>query len=72
MPLCSCSTPGRKPGTSTSEIIGILKLLHVFINLAALHDASMSRVPALHKLWFATIPTVLPSILAKPITMFCA
>ena len=39
---------------------------------AALAEASMSRQPASSCGWFATMPTVAPSIRPKPVMMFFA
>eukprot|EP00962_Isochrysis_galbana_P048654 scaffold20356_cov125-Isochrysis_galbana.AAC.12 len=46
MPSCSCTRPGRKPGTSTKVRIGMLKQSQKRTNRAALMEASMSRHPA--------------------------
>ena len=46
IPPCSCSVPGRKPGTSTKVTSGILKASQNLTNLAALVDASISKHPA--------------------------
>ena len=72
MPLCSWSVPGRYPGVSTSVTIGMLKESQNRIKRAVLVDELMSRAPARYIGWLATMPTVLPPILAKPTTMFSA
>lgn len=72
MPLCSCRTPGRNPGTSSMATSGMLKQSQNRMNRAALSLASMSSAPARWFGWLATNPTVLPAILPNPITMFCA
>lgn len=46
MPPCSCSTPGRKPGTSTSVSRGMLKASQKRTNRAAFSDESISNTPA--------------------------
>ena len=70
IPPYSWDTPGKNPGTSTRVTIGILKASQKRTNLAAFLEESISRPPARYKGWFATIPTVFPSILARPTTMF--
>lgn len=45
MPLCSWPVPGRKPGTSTNVIIGMLKASQNRTNLAPLTDELMSKQP---------------------------
>ena len=57
MPPYSCATPGRKPGTSTSVRIGMLKASQKRTKRAALRDESMSSTPARYSGWFATMPT---------------
>ncbi len=61
MPPCSWSTPGRKPGTSSSVISGMLNASHICTNRAAFSEAWMSSTPASDCGWFATIPTTWPS-----------
>ena len=61
MPPCSWSTPGRKPGTSSSVTIGMLKASHICTKRAAFSDASMSSTPARDCGWLATMPTTWPS-----------
>ena len=56
MPLYSWSVPGRKPGTSTSMTIGMLKQSQVRTNRAAFSEALMSRQPANWVGWLATMP----------------
>src|SRR5271157_737466 len=46
MPPRSCSTPGMKPGTSTSVTSGMLKQLQKRMKRAPLSAASMSSAPA--------------------------
>ena len=46
IPPCSCSVPGRKPGTSTKVTKGMLKASQNLTNLAAFVDASISKHPA--------------------------
>ena len=46
IPLYSCLTPGKNPGTSTNVIIGILKASQKQTNLLALSLASQSIAPA--------------------------
>ena len=70
MPPHSWSVPGRKPGTSTKVMRGMLKQSQNLINLVALSHELMSRTPDKTSGLFATIPTELPSSLAKPIIMF--
>ncbi len=62
MPPCSWSTPGRKPGTSSSVTNGMLNASHSCTNRAAFSDAWMSSTPANDCGWFATMPTTCPSI----------
>ena len=71
IPLCSCDTPGKKPGTSTKVTIGILKQSQNLTNLPPFLPESISRHPAKTKGWFATNPTVHTSILPKPVIIFC-
>src|SRR3954453_4145339 len=61
IPPCSWSTPGRKPGTSTSVTSGMLNASQVCTNRAAFSLASMSSTPARTAGWFATMPTTWPS-----------
>jgi len=72
MPLCSCSTPGRKPGTSQNVTNGMLKASHVRTNFAAFDDDSMSNTPAMAMGLLPTIPTGCPPSRANPQTMFGA
>ena len=72
MPPCSCCTPGRKPGTSTNVISGMLKALQKRMKRAALVEALMSSTPASTEGWLAMMPTVPPGMRAKPTTMFMA
>ena len=69
MPACSCSVPGRYPGTSTSVTTGTLKASQNWTKRPAFSDASTSRVPASHRGWLATMPTDSPSMQAKPTTI---
>ncbi len=46
MPPCSCSTPGRNPGTSSKVMSGMLNASQNRTNRAPFTDASMSRHPA--------------------------
>jgi hypothetical protein len=46
IPPCSCSTPGKKPGTSTSVKRGILNASQNLTNLEALIDELISNTPA--------------------------
>ena len=46
IPPCSCSTPGRNPGTSTKVTIGILNASQNLTNLAAFSEALISKTPA--------------------------
>ncbi|CAB4932332.1 unannotated protein [freshwater metagenome] len=72
MPSHSWSVPGRKPGTSTRVMTGMLNASQVRTNLAAFSDAEMSRVPANCIGWFATTPTECPSTRPNPQMMFGA
>ena len=72
IPPCSCSTPGRKPGTSTSVRRGMLKASQKRTNRAALSDESISNTPANSKGWLAIIPIVFPLILAIVVMIFSA
>ncbi|CKP13838.1 Uncharacterised protein [Mycobacterium tuberculosis] len=72
MPLYSWSVPGRKPGTSTSMTMGILKQSQVRTNRAAFSEALISRQPAKCVGWLATMPTGRPSMRPNPTTMFWA
>src|SRR5919106_924042 len=72
MPRCSWSTPGRKPGTSTSVSNGTLNASQVRTNRAALSDASMSSTPASTSGCCATTPTLRPSTRANPQMMLRA
>jgi hypothetical protein len=54
------AVPGRKPGTSTSVRIGMLKASQKRTKRAAFGDESMSRQPASTIGWLATTPTVEP------------
>ena len=71
-PPYSCAVPGRKPGTSTKVRIGISKASQKRTKRAALREASQSSTPASTIGWFATTPTVRPSMRPKPVTMFLA
>src|ERR1044072_65733 len=46
MPVCSCSTPGRKPGTSTKVRTGTLKASQVRTKRAAFSLAAEAGAPA--------------------------
>jgi hypothetical protein len=72
MPPYSCAVPGRKPGTSTKVTMGMLKASQKRTKRAPLTEESMSSTPASSEGWFATMPTVRPSIRAKPVRMFLA
>ena len=72
MPPYSWAVPGMKPGTSTRVTIGMLKQSQKRTKRAALIDESMSRQPASTMGWLATMPTVEPSMRAKPMTMLSA
>ena len=71
-PPYSCVVPGRKPGTSTKVRIGIEKQSQKRTKRAALRLLSMSRQPASTIGWFATTPTVRPSMRMKPVRMLRA
>src|SRR3989344_335631 len=70
MPLCSWSTPGRYPVTSTKFIIGIEKLSQNLTNLAIFPEEFMSRQPANTDGWLATMPIAMLFNLANPTTAF--
>ena len=72
IPPYSWAVPGRKPGTSTKVITGMLKASQKRTKRAAFFDESMSRQPARTIGWFATMPTVAPCMRAKPVTMLAA
>ena len=72
MPSYSWPVPGRKPGTSTKVITGMLKQSQNRTNRAAFTDALMSRHPARWAGWLATIPTVRPPSRAKATMMLGA
>jgi hypothetical protein len=72
MPPCSWATPGRKPGTSSKVMMGMLKASQKRTNRAAFSLALMSRAPASTAGWLATIPTLWPPSRAKPMTMLGA
>lgn len=72
IPACSCSMPGKNPGTSTSVIMGMLNASQNRTHRDALTDALMSSTPEDASGWFATIETVLPSILANPVMILDA
>ncbi|GBU26004.1 hypothetical protein R83H12_02679 [Fibrobacteria bacterium R8-3-H12] len=72
MPPLSWARPGIKPGTSTKFTTGMLKALQKRMNLAPLSELSISKQPAFTAGWFAIMPITMPSILAKPTTMFFA
>ena len=65
-------SPGRKPGTSSKVMIGMLKASQKRTNLAPFTDALMSRHPAATFGWLATMPTVRPFMRAYPTMMFFA
>ena len=46
IPPCSCSFPGKNPGTSTNDTIGMLNASQNLTNHAPLTEALMSRQPA--------------------------
>lgn len=52
VPLCSCCTPGRNPGTSTKVINDILKASQNLTNLAALTEALLSKHPKKYIIYF--------------------
>ncbi len=68
MPPHSCAVPGRKPGTSSNVMSGMLKQSQKRMKRAILFDASTSRQPASTIGLFATMPTVRPPMRAKPTT----
>ena len=72
IPPCSCETPGRKPGTSSNVIIGILNASQNLTNRAPLIEASISRQPARTIGCCATMPTTYPSSLPNPTMIFGA
>jgi hypothetical protein len=72
MPPNSCPVPGRNPGTSTSVRIGISKASQNRTKRAALRALSMSRQPASTNGWFATTPTVDPSMRMNPVRILRA
>ena len=57
---------------SSNVTIGMLKASQKRIKRPALSAESQSSTPASTKGWFATNPTVSPSIRPKPMTMFWA
>ena len=72
IPPCSCSTPGRNPGTSTSVRRGILKASQKRTKRAAFSDALISNTPATSNGWLPIIPIVFPLILANVVIIFNA
>ena len=72
IPPYSWLVPGRKPGTSTNEMIGMLKASQKRMKRAPLMEASMSSTPASALGWLPITPTECPFSRAKPITRFCA
>ena len=72
IPLYSWEVPGKKPGTSTKVIIGILKQSQKRTNLAAFLAELLSKQPANTIGWLATIPTGDPVILANPVIILAA
>ena len=72
MPPYSWSTPGRKPGTSTKVMSGMLKASQVRTKRAAFSALSMSSTPASTIGWLPTTPTDWPSSRPKPHTMLRA
>src|ERR1019366_9356105 len=60
MPPYSCWVPGRKPGTSSKVISGMLKQSQKRTKRAPLMLALMSSTPARKLGWLATMPTGLP------------
>jgi hypothetical protein len=66
------AVPGMKPGTSTKVTTGMLKASQKRTKRAALMEDLMSRQPASTSGWLATMPTVWPSMRAKPMMMFLA
>jgi len=72
MPPCSCATPGRKPGTSTRLITGMLYASQIRMNRAALSEALMSSTPDIDFGWLAMKPTERPTMRPKPVTMLVA
>src|SRR3990167_7107160 len=72
MPPYSWLVPGMKPGTSTNVTTGMLKASQKRTKRAALIELLISRQPANTRGWLATIPTVWPSMRAKPMRMFLA
>ena len=70
--LYSCPVPGKNPGTSTSDTIGMLKASQKRTKRAALREALQSSTPARNFGWLATIPTDCPLKRAKPIMIFLA
>ena len=49
MPPYSCAVPGKKPGTSTKVMMGILNASQKRTKRAPLTDASISRQPGITK-----------------------
>ena len=49
-----------------------MKASQVRMKRAALHEALMSRQPAMQPVWFATTPTGIPPMRTKPIIMLRA
>ena len=72
MPPYSWLVPGMKPGTSTKVTTGMLKASQKRTKRAALMLLLMSRQPASTSGWLATMPTTLPSMRPKPMTMLAA
>ena len=62
----------EKPVTSSNVISGILNESQNRINLAALSEELISKLPAITLGWLHTSPTTFPSMRAKPMTIFLA
>ena len=67
-PACSCDTPGRKPGVSTSTTSGRPKRSQRSTNHAPFCEDSASRQPPRCLGWLAMMPTGAPEMRAKPTT----
>src|SRR5215510_11061038 len=65
MPPYSCCVPGRKPGTSSNVISGMLKASQKRTKRAPFTEALISSVPARQAGWLATTPTLRPLSRAK-------
>ena len=67
IPPFSCSTPGMKPGVSTTKTSGRLYESQNRMKPAALSDASLSIAPDMYIGWLAITPTGRPSTRANAV-----